>query len=142
MTHMRQARKGRRLAVGLPNLGRLVDERPSPDIFCDHKKVAVRVLHKDLFLTALAIAGPSPNFSWAEIDGPVTRSQLGQDRLQACEIDLKHSTLPKREDERPRFESSMPLTEHELMALGMLKVNELFVRPLEGRIETEDALPE
>jgi hypothetical protein len=68
---------------------------PVADVMRQHHKVAVRVLHEDLYLTRLTITCFAPNLSGSEIDRPIHRNELGEKRVDLSKVNLEHRALPK-----------------------------------------------
>ena len=107
-----------------------------------HPQITIRVLDKDLLLTGFAVACFAPDLAWTEIDRPISGTEIGQNRADVSEVNLKHCTLPKRSLHRSRLEPTMTLAEHNLLAFRMLQVNELFLFAPLGNFKADNVLPE
>jgi hypothetical protein len=112
------------------------------DVVRQHHKVAIRVLHEDFYLACLTITCFAPNLSGSEVYRPIHRSELSEKGIDLSEVNLEHRALPEWMLHWPRLEPAMTLTKHDLLALRMLKVDELlFVAPV-SNIEPENVYPE
>jgi hypothetical protein len=116
-------------------------QSPLTNALSKHHQVAVRILDKDLLLSRLAVARPPPNLPWTEIDRPISCNKIVQNRAEIFEVDLKHRALSKRMLHRSRFETTMTLAKHHLLAFGMLQINKLFFLTPEGNFKADDVDP-
>ncbi len=107
-----------------------------------HQQITIRILDKHLLLTGLAVACLAPDFAWTKVDRPILASEIGQNRVDIPEVNLKHRTLPKRRMHRPCLESAMTLAKHDLLAFRVFQVNELFLFTPVGNFKADDFLPE
>jgi len=112
------------------------------DVLRDHQEITVGVLDKDLSLTGFAVACFAPDLARTQVDRPILGNETGQKRLDILEVNLKHRALPKRRLHGACLESAMPLAEHDLLAFGMLQVNELFFSAAVSNFKADDIPPE
>jgi hypothetical protein len=111
------------------------------DALGQHQKITVRILDKHLPLTRLALARFAPDFARAEVDGPISGTELRQKRANFLKVNLKHGTLPERRLHRPGLESAMTLAEHELLPLRVFQINEPFFVAPESNLKAKNFLP-
>src|SRR5262249_28667346 len=134
-------------APGCRHLPWLVGARASPppalaDALGQHQQITIRVLHKDLLLTAFAVACPAPNLAWTEVDRPVSGGEIVQNRADILKVNLKHRTLPKRRLHWSCLEAAMTLAEHDLLAFRVPQVNEPLLFTPVSNFKADRVLPE
>src|SRR5271166_3916587 len=69
-------------------------------------------------------------------------SEIGQNRADFLEVNLKHRTLSKRKLHRSCLESAMTLAKHDLLSFRMLQINEFSLFTPISNFKAENVLPE